>query len=428
MKIYASIHVGSFGISLKVFEIVKGKRLKKVDEMRRHMNLSRDILLYGKLSKDNLLLVVDTLRDMKETITAYKTDDCDVYAGFALAEAANMATLVDQVRLATGMELVVLDNSRQRFIEYKALCSLTRFSDLIRERAVIVDVGGSGIQLTLFAKGKLITTQHISLGATTVWDSLRKVRQSSDYRKQLLQMIISKVETFYYTFLNEEPLKRLIIINNPIVSINQARKKSKEGVFSTVDYLKILSKTVKENSYNVTEGEEGEDIGDMRLSFLLLYRAILSTIPVDEVFVPPISLHEGMVSEYVYGKKLLPLPRDFDEDVLSASWTIAERYNSNPMHIKSLKELSEQLFDSIPRRHGLTVRHRLLLSVAALLHDCGRFISLSDEASSVYTIIRASEILGLTNQERAMIAWICLFYKDEVRPYEELSAEFSRDE
>ncbi|MBR1628057.1 MAG: hypothetical protein IJ679_02175, partial [Lachnospiraceae bacterium] len=232
MKVYASIHVGSFGISLKVFEIVKGKRVRQIDEKRRRMDLSQDILLHDKLSREHLLEIIDTLRDMKETILSYKADDFDVYAGFALQSASNAQTLIDQAALATGMQIQILDNSRQRFIVYKALCSMEHFSELVSELTVIVDAGGSGVQLTLFSDGKLLHTQHVYLGATNIWDNLRKIRQSADSREALLKMLYAEIESFADTFLGEQIPKRLIIINNPIVSIKRARLEKKEGFFS----------------------------------------------------------------------------------------------------------------------------------------------------------------------------------------------------
>lgn len=428
MKIYASIHIGSYGISLKVFEIAKGKRIRQIDELRRRMNLARDILTYGKLSKDNLLLAVDTLGEMKETIETYRADDYDVYAGYGLLSAANVQTLIDQVKISCSLHIEILDNSRQRFLLYKALCSMKDFSDIVKNRAVLVDVGGSGLQLSLFSKGRLVTTQHASFGAANVWEDLKKLRQSADYREQLLSMLYTEIEAFYDTFLEKKPPEKLIIINNPIVSVSKARAKKQDGHLTSGEYLKVIKKSLKDNAYNVSEEEVGEDVGDTRLSFLLLYQSVIERIPVEEVYVPPVSLHEGMAYDYAYAHKLLSLPRDFDGDVFSEAEAIAERFHSNPKHIRTLRSLAEQLYDAIKKRHGLSGRSRLLLSVAAILHDCGKYISIADEARCTYTIITSSEILGLSDAEREMIAWICFFYKAGVRPYQELSDKFTSEE
>ncbi len=428
MKIYASIHIGSYGVSLKVFEIVKGKRVKQIDELRRHLDISRDIFLKEAISRNNLLQIVDTLRDMKTVIDTYKVDDYDAYAGYSLSAAKNYHTLFDQARIQCGIKIRLLDNSTQRFFVYKALCSVENFFDIIQEPTVIVDIGGSDLQLTVFSQGKLITTQHIFRGATSVWDSLQKTRQSADYREQLLNMLCSEIGEFYHTLLDEVPMKRLVFVNNLFATINKARQNKNDGFFTKHEYLKIVKKILKDNTYSVLSEEVGEDVDDMRLSFLLLYRALIESLPIEEVYVPPLSLHEGMVSEYVYTHKLMPLPRDFDEDIYSSSWAIAHRYMSNTVYIEELVDLSGKLFDAIKKRHGLSQRSRMLLKVAVILHECGKFISLSNEAHCTFMIITSSEILGLSEREREMIAWICYFYKEGERPYDELSSSFTREE
>jgi exopolyphosphatase/guanosine-5'-triphosphate,3'-diphosphate pyrophosphatase len=54
--------------------------------------------------------------------------------------------------------------------------------------------------------------------------------------------------------------------------------------------------------------------------------------------------------------------------------------------------------------HGRGARERLLLQIAVLLHDCGKYISMGDVAECSYRIITATEIIGLSTRERQIIA------------------------
>ena len=53
---------------------------------------------------------------------------------------------------------------------------------------------------------------------------------------------------------------------------------------------------------------------------------------------------------------------------------------------------------------GLGERQRLLLQIAVILHGCGKYINLSDAAQCSYSIIMATEIIGLSTVERSIIA------------------------
>ena len=49
-------------------------------------------------------------------------------------------------------------------------------------------------------------------------------------------------------------------------------------------------------------------------------------------------------------------------------------------------------------------RELALLQIAVLLHDCGKYISMSEVAECSYRIIMATEIIGLSTEERQVIA------------------------
>ena len=59
--------------------------------------------------------------------------------------------------------------------------------------------------------------------------------------------------------------------------------------------------------------------------------------------------------------------------------------------------------------HGMGARERFLLRIAAILHDCGKFVSITRGTESSYQIIMATEIMGLSHLEREMVANIVMY-------------------
>ena len=62
--------------------------------------------------------------------------------------------VIDQIRIRTGMDVTVLSNSEHRFLGYQAVASMDGFSDMVKDSAVIVDVGGASLRLPCLSMGK----------------------------------------------------------------------------------------------------------------------------------------------------------------------------------------------------------------------------------------------------------------------------------
>ena len=73
---------------------------------------------------------------------------------------------------------------------------------------------------------------------------------------------------------------------------------------------------------------------------------------------------------------------------------MAKRYRCNTSHGQKIENYALSDFDAMKKFHGLGTRERLLIQIASILHDCGKFISLRDSSACAYNIIMATEIIG----------------------------------
>ena len=117
-----------------------------------------------------------------------------------------------------------------------------------------------------------------------------------------------------------------------------------------------------------------------------------------------IHLLDGIAYDYGEKKKFIKSVHNFENDILVASKNIAKRYSTGKDHIKGTTDIALTIFDSMKKVHGMGARERLLLQIAVQLHDCGKYISMADVAECSYRIIMATEIIGLSTEERKVIA------------------------
>ena len=64
-------------------------------------------------------------------------------------------------------------------------------------------------------------------------------------------------------------------------------------------------------------------------------------------------------------------------------------------------------------------RERLLLRLCAILHDCGKYISLQNLSDCSYNIIMSTEIIGLSGREREIVANVVRYNHRKYDFYEE---------
>ena len=87
-----------------------------------------------------------------------------------------------------------------------------------------------------------------------------------------------------------------------------------------------------------------------------------------------------------------------------AAKNIAKRYAGNKAHTEKIMEIADAIFKAVRKDSVLGPRDRLLLKVACQLNDCGKYISLVNVAECSYNIIISTEIIGLSDNERRIIA------------------------
>lgn len=394
MKVFASIYIGSYQIVMKVFEISRDKGATEIDCQRINSEMLHDVKRTGAVGLDTLNQVCRILNDMKHTFEMYKADDYMACVGAHITLAKNQHVVLEQIRLRTGLKVNVITNSEHRFLSYMAVASMPDFESYIEESCVLVDIGGARLQLTLFKDGKIVTTQQILLGSISVEDNLSRLDILNDGEDSVKEILTKELQVFTLMFLKDVRPRHLIILGS-----------------------------------NVSAGYEGENKVFMSKKHGdILDHAIVETINPYEVFRPGIGVCDGMAYKYGYDVKWLRPTHDFNSDIISAAWSIADRYYSYRPHLKALETISCLIFDATKKYHNMGRRQRLLMSCIAILHDCGKYISIADSSDCSYAIIMSSEILGLTHKEREMIATTVAFNRNPLQSYEELSDRFTEEE
>jgi len=143
---------------------------------------------------------------------------------------------------------------------------------------------------------------------------------------------------------------------------------------------------------------------------MLVYRELLVSTSATKVVVPDVSLRDGMLVDLA-GAGQDQSHADFERQVLASAQTMGEKYRYDGEHAQTVRRLAGQIFDQLKTEHSLGPRDRLLLDVAAILHDIGLFVGLRGHHKHSQYILEAAEIFGLSRDDMKVIANIARYHR-----------------
>ena len=195
------------------------------------------------------------------------------------------------------------------------------------------------------------------------------------------------------------------------------------------EYIKIYEKISK-----LTPEQAAKKLGvaaenaRLLLPFAIIYKRFLEIMEAETIWAPNRDLGDGIAYDYAERKQLICSEHNFEYDIIASAKNMAKRYMAGKNHINVMEELAGSLFDATKKVHGLSKRERLLLRIAVILCDCGKYISISRSSDCAYNIIMATEIIGLSHREREMVAHVVRFHTEEFEYMHQFSSHASLGE
>lgn len=423
METFASIYIGSYEISMKIFELSVKRGIKEIDCLRHRMELWRDAYANGDIGVATVDELCGVLSEFGKIMNSYQVDAYRAFAGVTIRDAANAAFVLEQIRLRTKLQVSVQSNSEHRFMSYQAVASTEAFEKMIAENAAVVDVGGGSLQITLFVGGKAVTTQHLPIGTMRLREQIAASMPPEHYEQHIQELVDKELTVFKELYLPHEGIRHLILMGDYVVEVVRALGRSESTLPVEADrFVRYTEKLSKQSVEHIAEELDLSNEKDLLIvPSLVIFRRVVQEMRAEDIYVPGLDANDGIAYDYAQTHNIVKATHDFTQDVLSAAEHLGSRYFGYEPHIRALERTALSIFDAVKKLHGLTKRERLLLQVAALLHDCGKYVSLVNAPRCAYDIIISSEIIGLTHLEREIVASTVLYNTLPLEPYEQVA-------
>ena len=424
VKTFAAIDVGSYELSMKIFEVSKARGIHEIDHIRHSIDMGTETYITGKLGYERAEELCRILGEFRDIMKSYQVETYKAYGTSAIREMKNKAILLDQVEQRTGIKIDVLSNSEQRFLDYKSIAFQgEEFLKIIENPTAIVDIGGGSIQISLFDKDILVSTQNMKLGVLRLRERLQHLEASfGKYESLVEEMVESQMDVYKKLYLKERQIKNIIVVDDYISALvrnrgdgNQFADEKVMERYAGLTKTKSLSEIAK--MFRMPE----EDMPLLYISMVLL-RSIMNSMGAELIWAPGVTLCDGIAYEYGEKNKIVAADHDFEKDIIACAQNVSKRYRGNRKRGETLEQIALNIFDSTRKIHGLEKRERLLLQLSTTLHDCGKYISMVNLGECSYSIIIATEIIGLSHLEREIVANVVKYNHLEFDYYEAMNS------
>lgn len=415
----AVIEIGSTGIRLNIAEIQSGA-MRVLDRAARPVALGRDVFTFGVLSRESMMECLSVLHNYRELLTGWNIADNNIYviATSALRAARNRDVFIDRVFQETGFRLVIVEGIDENRLMYMAVrFALKQDIPLFwRANSMIIQIGGGSTEIMLLRRGQMVAAHSLKMG-TIIIDQYSRHGFGSGI--------------FYERYLNENIRNTLGLLNLEM-DLAHVRTLVAAGAEARIAAFKV-GKIVNENCRIVERGEffkfvdktRNYSIEDCVREFDISYADAEGTVPgllvlklflertrAANVAVPFVTLRDGYLVDLASGFDS-SLRDEFFSQIIASAINLGRRYHFDETHGRHVAFHCLTIFDALAKEHGMTKRQRVMLEIAAILHDVGTYIKQSGHQKHGQYIVQNSEIFGLPSDELFIIANVINYHRGD---------------
>ncbi len=416
----AVIELGSTGIRLMVCEVDERGNWRIIDKSELPVSLGWDVFTTGSISRDSLLQCIQNFSSFREQLDGWSIKPFQVrtVATSALREAQNRDSFLDRIMVKTGFPIKLIDGIEESRLVYLAVSDILRkeLPKYQNKNSVILEIGGGSTEIMTLSRGKIVTVHSLRLGTVLIDQYIKAMGGSKSDTKRYLESYINNAGINLNIGGGLKKIHHFITIGSDAQIIakqigtplgNRTWSISRSKYYPFVEEVEQLSLNEIVTKFQV----EYNDIRMLPVS-LLVYKLFLDLTKAEEIIVSDTTIREGLfVSKFA---ETTLLEGNFSSQILASALRTGKKYRIDEAHAQYVKTMALKIHDAMGSEIGLQNDGRLILEIAALLHDVGTFIRDTDHELHSQYIISHSNIFGLEKPTLNIIAMITRYHRGSV--------------
>jgi exopolyphosphatase/guanosine-5'-triphosphate,3'-diphosphate pyrophosphatase len=348
-------------------------------------------------------------------VVGLNVEAVEAVATSAVRTATNGKKLIATLSAELGHDITVITGDEEA--ELTAASALANF-DMYGKRYAMVDIGGGSVEIVTAYGNHVEEYYSIDLGAVIMTDSYLKSDPVSEKELKKLRNHIHGI------------LKRTF--NGKKLSVD-----SLIGSGGTLTALGCMAMQMRKDNYVSVHGSEvlhaevvhllamlahrdlkerrtipglNQDRADIIVAGVVVIDELMRFFDANRVLINERGIREGLLIKAMKRLGLSPgssAPPNWRDSIME----FAVSCHVDEQHALHVAGMALSIYDALTLPFGLSKPERKLLEAAAILHDCGYFISYGSHHKHSYHLIRHSELFGFTPRERELIAQIARYHR-----------------
>jgi len=395
-----AIDVGSNAIRLGIAGQDADGLPKLLQRYREPVRLGHDAFTSGILSEHTMLDAVGAFRRFRHILDKHHVDRYRATATSAMRDASNGAELIQRIADETGIKIDLISGEEEARLVHYSIC---RRVDLRDQFTLLIDMGGGSVEVTLCDDGEVISAQSFKIGTVRLLEMLGQEdnfnAMLSEYldgtRKKLAEQIGKRqTDLCIATGGNASAIGELGRALLDLESDSQISSKQ----------LGRLIKRLGKLSFEERISDLGlrPDRADVILPAAMVFQEIMDLGGAKTMVMPDASLLDGLLLDMVDSESVSMQSRR--RNLMAWARSLRKKYHVDQQYAETVTSLALSLFDQLISKHGMGNHQRLLLELAARVHEIGMYVRVGGHHRHAAYLISASPLLGLSDREKAVLA------------------------
>lgn len=407
------IDLGSNSVRMNIYGIGQAHDYIQMDQAKEKVRLSEGMGRELVIKQAPLARLSATLALFAQLNRVYRVEECHCLATAAVRTSTNQAQVLERIEQESGFRFQVLSGQEEAELDYLGVVNT-----MAVDNALLVDLGGASTEIILVEDRKMKQAVSLPFGSVNLSENYQTERAARHKMRQELSNLDWLDQASGYEIIGlGGSIRTLAKVNRakqhwPLFSIHNYQM--------TVDEVRQVLGLIHRLPVSRLAGVPGisSSRADILKRGLAPFVELLRMVEPKHLRISTSGLREGFFYTKYHTNRGLPL---VSQNVLDdALVNLERRYRLNREHCAYVTRLSLELFDHLGE--DFEPEDRLLLEVAARVHDIGMHVDYYSHHLHGFYLILQSNLSGLSDRQLIKVALLVGYHRQkpnlfDLRPF-----------